>query len=69
MFLTNRELNKYINKGFLPRGFELYKENSKYLLKGPLNNKEIDKFYNEGYIIIENLISDELLCNIKKKKI
>ncbi len=68
LFLTNRELNKYINKGFLPRGFELYKENSKYLLEGPLNNKQIDKFYNEGYIIIENLISDELLYSIKKKK-
>lgn len=62
-FLCNKLIKNNIS---LQRGKELYNIKSNYYLDGPLNYKQIKFFFNNGYLIVENLINDNTLNKLHK---
>jgi len=62
-FLCNKLIKNNIS---LQRGKELYNIKSNYYLDGPLNCKQIKFFFNNGYLIVENLINDDTLNKLHK---
>lgn len=64
---TFNQINSLIkNNKVLPKGNELYKIKSDYYLNGPLNNRQINYFFDNGFLIVENLVNDNLLKKMQK---